>query len=45
MKPPEVPVKKNTDIRHTEVNALNMEVETLRWQLSQVKLNNITYLI
>ncbi|XP_030040327.1 uncharacterized protein LOC115455772 [Manduca sexta] len=29
----------NSDIRNTEVNALNMEVETLRWQLSQTESN------
>lgn len=29
-------VKHNADMRGTEVNALNMEVDTLRWQLAQV---------
>ncbi|XP_039764093.1 uncharacterized protein LOC120636611 [Pararge aegeria] len=39
VKAPDIPVKNIADIRHTEVNALNMEVETLRWQLSQTEAN------
>ncbi|XP_045784416.1 uncharacterized protein LOC123880359 [Maniola jurtina] len=39
LKPPDTAVKNNADIRHTEVNALKMEVETLRWQLSQTEAN------
>lgn len=35
VKPPDKPTK-NDDIRCTEVTALNMEVDTLRWQLAQV---------
>lgn len=41
LKPPDMAVKNNADIRHTEVNALKMEVETLRWQLSQVNIKLI----
>lgn len=36
VKPPDKPLSRNSDIRRTEVTALNMEVETLRWQLAQV---------
>ncbi|XP_023933849.2 uncharacterized protein LOC112042892 isoform X2 [Bicyclus anynana] len=36
---PNIAVKNDADIRHTEVNALNIEVETLRWQLSQTETN------
>ncbi|XP_034839465.1 uncharacterized protein [Maniola hyperantus] len=39
VKPPDMTAKNNADMRHTEVNALNMEVETLRWQLSQTEAN------
>ncbi|XP_053624908.1 uncharacterized protein LOC128683368 [Plodia interpunctella] len=37
VKPPDK--KMNTDIQRTEVTALNMEVETLRWQLAQTEAN------
>ncbi|XP_038216391.1 galactose mutarotase-like isoform X2 [Zerene cesonia] len=36
VKPPDKTIFKKSDIRRTEVNALNMEVDTLRWQLAQV---------
>lgn len=36
VKPSDKLAKNNADIRHTEVNVLNLEVETLRWQLAQV---------
>ncbi|XP_013184846.1 uncharacterized protein LOC106130537 [Amyelois transitella] len=37
VKPPDK--KTTSDIRRTEVTALNMEVETLRWQLAQTEAN------
>lgn len=37
VKPPDKLPLKTTDVRLTEVTALNMEVETLRWQLAQVQ--------
>lgn len=43
VKPPDKTVK-NTDIRYTKENALNMEVDTLRWQLAQVYLIKYTIL-
>ncbi|CAG4984179.1 unnamed protein product [Parnassius apollo] len=39
VKPPDKHLKMNADIRNTEVHALNMEVETLRWQLAQTEAN------
>lgn len=39
VKPPDKMVKHNADMRGTEVNALNMEVDTLRWQLAQTEAN------
>ncbi|CAG4942598.1 unnamed protein product [Colias eurytheme] len=39
VKPPDKTILKKSDIRHTEVNALNMEVDTLRWQLAQTEAN------
>ncbi|CAH2103380.1 unnamed protein product [Euphydryas editha] len=39
IKPPDKMVKHDTDMRGTEVNALNMEVDTLRWQLAQTEAN------
>ncbi|XP_072931308.1 uncharacterized protein [Epargyreus clarus] len=38
-KPPDKSATKTSDIQRTEVNALNMEVETLRWQLAQTEAN------
>ncbi|XP_075990686.1 uncharacterized protein LOC142986218 [Anticarsia gemmatalis] len=38
VKPPDKQLK-NHNIRDTEVSALNMEIETLRWQLSQTEAN------
>lgn len=37
VKPPDK-LLKNHNIRDTEVSALNMEIETLRWQLGQVNI-------
>ncbi|XP_038216390.1 uncharacterized protein LOC119835558 isoform X1 [Zerene cesonia] len=39
VKPPDKTIFKKSDIRRTEVNALNMEVDTLRWQLAQTEAN------
>ncbi|XP_059059932.1 uncharacterized protein LOC131853129 [Achroia grisella] len=39
VKPPDKSIKKKSDIHCTEVTALNMEVETLRWQLAQTEAN------
>ncbi|XP_046977162.1 uncharacterized protein LOC124543136 [Vanessa cardui] len=39
VKPPDKMIKQNADMRGTEVNALNMEVDTLRWQLAQTEAN------
>lgn len=36
VKPPDKLTLKKSDLRRTEVTVLNMEVETLRWQLAQV---------
>ncbi|XP_022126247.1 uncharacterized protein LOC111000942 [Pieris rapae] len=38
VKPPDKTIK-NNDIHNTELNALNMEVDTLRWQLAQTETN------
>ncbi|KAJ8737308.1 hypothetical protein PYW07_000579 [Mythimna separata] len=38
VKPPDKPVK-NYNIRDTEVTALNMAIDTLRWQLTQTEAN------
>lgn len=38
VKPPDKQMK-NLNIRDTQVSALNMEIETLRWQLSQTEAN------
>ncbi|VVC93784.1 unnamed protein product [Leptidea sinapis] len=39
VKPPDKAMKKGNDIQVTEVNALHLEVETLRWQLAQTEAN------
>ncbi|XP_041987307.1 uncharacterized protein LOC121739059 [Aricia agestis] len=39
VKPLDKSPKINPDIRRTEVNVLNMEVDTLRWQLAQTEAN------
>ncbi|XP_052752641.1 uncharacterized protein LOC113518656 [Galleria mellonella] len=39
VKPPDKSFNMKSDIRCTEVTALNMEVETLRWQLAQTEAN------
>lgn len=44
-KPPDVLKLKNSELRCTEVTVLNMEVETLRWQLAQVYFLNSCLLV
>lgn len=44
VKPPDKPTK-NHNIRDTEVNALNMAIDTLRWQLTQVPTKLKKYLL
>ncbi|KAM3968772.1 uncharacterized protein ACR2FA_000639 [Aphomia sociella] len=39
VKPPDKTSTMKSDIQRTEVTALNMEVETLRWQLAQTEAN------
>ncbi|XP_013161949.1 PREDICTED: uncharacterized protein LOC106113652 [Papilio xuthus] len=39
VKPPDKHNNTNENIRKTEINVLNMEVETLRWQLAQTEAN------